>query len=140
FKKLYTRITMDDDEAIVDSDDNLLFGYNFRKLKEEYYNILQNEGKEKAEKFKKDMGLDKFYNNDTDDSLMEGDIDYTQQSMEFNHKYENLQQQLQKVIQPNLEHNPELTDTNLLRSEEHTSELQSRENLVCRLLLEKKKK
>src|SRR5579883_3620130 len=28
----------------------------------------------------------------------------------------------------------------LPRSEEHTSELQSRENLVCRLLLEKKKK
>src|SRR5690606_39992327 len=30
--------------------------------------------------------------------------------------------------------------TTFLRSEEHTSELQSRENLVCRLLLEKKKK
>src|SRR5690606_42059318 len=29
--------------------------------------------------------------------------------------------------------------TRLARSEEHTSELQSRENLVCRLLLEKKK-
>ena len=28
----------------------------------------------------------------------------------------------------------------LLRSEEHTSELQSRQYLVCRLLLEKKKK
>ena len=28
---------------------------------------------------------------------------------------------------------------NSLRSEEHTSELQSRRNLVCRLLLEKKK-
>src|SRR5206468_12774578 len=28
---------------------------------------------------------------------------------------------------------------NLLRSEEHTSELQSRSDLVCRLLLEKKK-
>src|SRR5690606_40512210 len=28
----------------------------------------------------------------------------------------------------------------IVRSEEHTSELQSRENLVCRLLLEKKKK
>src|SRR5690606_40320451 len=27
----------------------------------------------------------------------------------------------------------------LMRSEEHTSELQSRENIVCRLLLEKKK-
>src|SRR5690606_25579876 len=31
-------------------------------------------------------------------------------------------------------------DKRRLRSEEHTSELQSRENLVCRLLLEKKKK
>jgi len=31
-------------------------------------------------------------------------------------------------------------NTRPLRSEEHTSELQSRENLVCRLLLEKKKK
>src|SRR5690606_41311271 len=30
-------------------------------------------------------------------------------------------------------------DFSELRSEEHTSELQSRENLVCRLLLEKKK-
>src|SRR3712207_8870265 len=30
--------------------------------------------------------------------------------------------------------------TKLIRSEEHTSELQSRQYLVCRLLLEKKKK
>src|SRR5690606_39276494 len=30
-------------------------------------------------------------------------------------------------------------DYGMPRSEEHTSELQSRENLVCRLLLEKKK-
>src|SRR5690606_39907676 len=29
-------------------------------------------------------------------------------------------------------------DSTIARSEEHTSELQSRENLVCRLLLEKK--
>src|SRR5688572_31970751 len=34
----------------------------------------------------------------------------------------------------------ELTPTFLGRSEEHTSELQSQSNLVCRLLLEKKKK
>src|SRR5215475_14765406 len=33
-----------------------------------------------------------------------------------------------------------LTCAPACRSEEHTSELQSRENLVCRLLLEKKKK
>src|SRR3712207_8120314 len=33
---------------------------------------------------------------------------------------------------------PTLSDT--IRSEEHTSELQSRQYLVCRLLLEKKKK
>src|SRR2546430_13306087 len=32
------------------------------------------------------------------------------------------------------------TDTHKTRSEEHTSELQSQSNLVCRLLLEKKKK
>src|SRR5690606_40917010 len=35
---------------------------------------------------------------------------------------------------------PVLAGTGGGRSEEHTSELQSRENLVCRLLLEKKKK
>src|SRR5207302_9825004 len=35
--------------------------------------------------------------------------------------------------------NPRIRDRKF-RSEEHTSELQSRENLVCRLLLEKKKK
>src|SRR5688572_32882561 len=33
-----------------------------------------------------------------------------------------------------------LTRTTLERSEEHTSELQSQSNLVCRLLLEKKKR
>src|SRR3712207_7241704 len=33
-----------------------------------------------------------------------------------------------------------LVDTDRVRSEEHTSELQSRQYLVCRLLLEKKKK
>src|SRR5260221_7947190 len=32
------------------------------------------------------------------------------------------------------------TEPNSLRSEEHTSELQSHSDLVCRLLLEKKKK
>src|SRR3712207_7623586 len=40
--------------------------------------------------------------------------------------------------------NPLLTDISIdwggLRSEEHTSELQSRQYLVCRLLLEKKKR
>src|SRR5690606_37455418 len=40
------------------------------------------------------------------------------------------------VIPLGLLHNPSVKT---LRSEEHTSELQSRENLVCRLLLEKKK-
>src|SRR5258707_8774362 len=35
---------------------------------------------------------------------------------------------------------PGTVDIQLTRSEEHTSELQSRQYLVCRLLLEKKKK
>src|SRR2546430_12848346 len=34
---------------------------------------------------------------------------------------------------------PNATDHHYLRSEEHTSELQSQSNIVCRLLLEKKK-
>src|SRR3712207_7148522 len=34
---------------------------------------------------------------------------------------------------------PSLIPTEAMRSEEHTSELQSRQYLVCRLLLEKKK-
>src|SRR3989442_9720368 len=37
-------------------------------------------------------------------------------------------------------HSPLPTGRDIARSEEHTSELQSRPHLVCRLLLEKKKK
>src|SRR5574337_1101903 len=58
-----------------------------------------------------------------------------------------------RTLGPSLENNPEIPPssreeglrllhglaTNLARSEEHTSELQSPLNLVCRLLLEKKK-
>src|SRR5690606_42152449 len=39
------------------------------------------------------------------------------------------------LVGPHVQREAQLAD----RSEEHTSELQSRENLVCRLLLEKKK-
>src|SRR2546430_7770735 len=39
-----------------------------------------------------------------------------------------------------LEFAGEIFDASVMRSEEHTSELQSQSNLVCRLLLEKKKK
>src|SRR5437868_15540558 len=39
-----------------------------------------------------------------------------------------------------LEELPECDESSVRRSEEHTSELQSRFDLVCRLLLEKKKK
>src|SRR5688572_32507469 len=45
---------------------------------------------------------------------------------------------LQIVSRLAAEDSPAL-DEALLRSEEHTSELQSQSNLVCRLLLEKKK-
>src|SRR5438874_4430194 len=45
------------------------------------------------------------------------------------------------VVQPSVEHGPGggRHARGLMRSEEHTSELQSRRDLVCRLLLEKKK-
>src|SRR5690606_41504073 len=42
-------------------------------------------------------------------------------------------------VEPNVSRAPPSCWFSLVRSEEHTSELQSRENLVCRLLLEKKK-
>src|SRR3712207_7926099 len=44
------------------------------------------------------------------------------------------------VIDVGLSFGPTAKADGLLRSEEHTSELQSRQYLVCRLLLEKKKK
>src|SRR5690606_42040739 len=51
------------------------------------------------------------------------------------HRYVKLRTDQNRGIQVNL-----LVDGgHYARSEEHTSELQSRENLVCRLLLEKKK-
>src|SRR2546430_10218535 len=39
-----------------------------------------------------------------------------------------------------LHHSPAASNLEIARSEEHTSELQSQSNLVCRLLLEKKKR
>src|SRR3712207_7644672 len=48
-------------------------------------------------------------------------------------------QQLGALEPPLGEHPPQVRHDLLLRSEEHTSELQSRQYLVCRLLLEKKK-
>src|SRR5690349_22534340 len=52
--------------------------------------------------------------------------------------------ELRSVIGGAVLGNPEFRDQEILitqhRSEEHTSELQSRRDLVCRLLLEKKKK
>src|SRR2546422_1678040 len=44
-----------------------------------------------------------------------------------------------KPLEQEFPHHPAVT-LHRLRSEEHTSELQSRLHLVCRLLLEKKKK
>src|SRR5690606_41321212 len=43
------------------------------------------------------------------------------------------------AVEVNITANRSPVDSVRVRSEEHTSELQSRENLVCRLLLEKKK-
>src|SRR5689334_24546216 len=48
--------------------------------------------------------------------------------------------ELARVALQKAEQNRDLTRKGRLRSEEHTSELQSQFHLVCRLLLEKKKK
>src|SRR5690606_41599211 len=58
-------------------------------------------------------------------------------------KYRGQFEERLKAIMKELSENPNIIvfidERHTLRSEEHTSELQSRENLVCRLLLEKKK-
>src|SRR2546426_6616778 len=54
--------------------------------------------------------------------------------------YASRSQNIQEKIKPALERNEIVICDRYYRSEEHTSELQSPCNLVCRLLLEKKKK
>src|SRR5690606_40509028 len=58
---------------------------------------------------------------------------------EFQRKQVSKAQALEYFQEKGDEYKLELIDELEDRSEEHTSELQSRENLVCRLLLEKKK-
>src|SRR2546430_6344104 len=55
---------------------------------------------------------------------------------------ESLPQPFRQIAQHALERDPRLrwSIAQITRSEEHTSELQSQSNLVCRLLLEKKKR
>src|SRR3712207_7450997 len=56
-------------------------------------------------------------------------------------KYRSLVERLPALIYiESVDEEESLTDFLYIRSEEHTSELQSRQYLVCRLLLEKKKK
>src|SRR5207302_11161576 len=54
-------------------------------------------------------------------------------------KIRNLSRALRAVLQMQFRCASIYRVKSVVRSEEHTSELQSRENLVCRLLLEKKK-
>src|SRR2546430_3908798 len=53
---------------------------------------------------------------------------------------EELRRQIGDVDRVRGDHDHQALDQIAQRSEEHTSELQSQSNLVCRLLLEKKKK
>src|SRR5690349_22195053 len=55
---------------------------------------------------------------------------------------DSLLSEIRKILRTQGQHNIALVGAGRLgqRSEEHTSELQSRRDLVCRLLLEKKKK
>src|SRR5690554_7054197 len=73
------------------------------------------------------------------DDIAEGDINWTQVLDEF---YQDFQEKLEIAGGDNgMRPNNAVTTEDIAcpRSEEHTSELQSRPHLVCRLLLEKKK-
>ena len=68
-------------------------------------------------------------------------IDISAQTVENKIVKEEPKKEASKATAPKAEpKKAELKKEKLKRSEEHTSELQSRRNLVCRLLLEKKKK
>src|SRR5256885_4392245 len=58
----------------------------------------------------------------------------------FRSQHQIVEQERRLPRQEGLDGRPRATVESFLRSEEHTSELQSPCNLVCRLLLEKKKK
>src|SRR5690606_42124448 len=60
----------------------------------------------------------------------------SQGNLENQEEFTNLQHKILDAYQEHIQDKV----SKIRRSEEHTSELQSRENLVCRLLLEKKKK
>src|SRR5690606_41987442 len=74
----------------------------------------------------------------TSGSIRFGDAELTSMRTHYPPAVRN---RIQAVFQdPYSSLNPSMTVEDIVtRSEEHTSELQSRENLVCRLLLEKKK-
>src|SRR5690606_39308372 len=63
---------------------------------------------------------------------------YSRQKIGGRRKYRAKSQQKFTAFNPSIPTTPEPIIPDMQRSEEHTSELQSRENLVCRLLLEKK--
>src|SRR2546422_1500219 len=63
-----------------------------------------------------------------------------QQGKAARHQIERIQSQLRRIDEKILSEKKLHVEPSATRSEEHTSELQSRLHLVCRLLLEKKKK
>src|SRR5690606_14864050 len=90
--------------------------------------------------------LQKAYNEAVADrDRLQGDYNSAKANLDnLKASYAALEKNSSSAIADNVQKNRELlarleAKEHALRSEEHTSELQSRENLVCRLLLEKKK-
>src|SRR5690606_41009377 len=94
--------------------------------------IAVREGSSKVESENKIPGLLKFSDVSFTRAIQKGDNDF------FNwintRSFGTVERRDVRITLLNERHEPLI----LWRSEEHTSELQSRENLVCRLLLEKK--
>src|SRR5690625_3628529 len=116
---------------------DIKFGENARRSMEKGINQLADTVKVTLGPKGRNVVLDKSFGAPT----ITNDGVTIAREIELEDKYENMGAQLVKEVATKTQDvaGDGTTTATLLRSEEHTSELQSRGHLVCRLLLEKKK-
>src|SRR3989449_3997329 len=86
------------------------------------------------------FGFGVVFSDATQDTLADADHETYQEMARHFHHWDDIAVHVNDTVVTSTGHGLSGLSRRTLRSEEHTSELQSRLHLVCRLLLEKKKK